>query len=182
MSEYTNYYAVESAPMDEIKSKLRKADVLSAIIDHPLIAKPENKWIVVEAPTLMDFTTPRDYSTLRTSVNPWNILKSTFSKIVKIFIEEDQHEWSLTTSLNGKEKIFKFYKKDAQKFSETDRHYLSELFDTPFETLAEYLKVDQVHNFCQTVKLPYLEMEDQDHMADIILKYGKVIFVSQIKD
>jgi hypothetical protein len=48
MSEYTDYYAVKRAPLEEIKAKLEQAKLTALIVDG-FLCHAEDRWVVVEA-------------------------------------------------------------------------------------------------------------------------------------
>lgn len=185
MSEVTHYYAVEKISLEEIKRKLETADILSAVVDAPMgdsWIKADDNWVVVEAPLITGFKVPGDFSTFSVISNPWEKLKETFTQIIELYVEEGQNDWALTTCLNGVQKDFKFYGNLSTEFSSEDEIYLSQLFSISFKQLEPVLKTGKVYEFCQLIKLPYLEMEDQDRLRDVIPQFGRVVFTSKLAD
>jgi len=178
--EYTDYYAVELEDFGQIKSKLEKAK-LTAMIDNEIMHEPADRWIIIEAPTITGFRVPGDFSTYDVFFDPWETLKSSFPKIVNLFIEEGLRDWSIRCGLNGEERLFEFYA-ELPPFSPSqgDQEYLSELFDQPYEELAAVLRPDSAHLFCALVAMPYAEMEMQDKMKGVIPP-GTVIFSDQLE-
>ena len=181
MSEYTSYYAVASAPLQLIKENLEGAK-LTALIANGVLNNPTDKWVVVEVPRLMGFTTPGDYSTFTVIFDPWDTIKSTFPKVIKFFIDEGQDDWSISCSRAGEEKTLQFYRSSpAHSFSKSDREYFAEFFGISFEELADFMKPGLAFAFCAMVKLPYFELEQQDKLLGVIPP-GKVIYSSEISD
>ncbi len=180
MSEITHYYGVTKEPLEEIKSKLEKANILSAVDDGS--CKDTDNWVAILAPLIMGFKVPGDFSTFSIVSNPWENLKKTFPKIIELYVEENQTDWVLTTSLFGVEKKFEFNKNFTTNISSEDREYISKLFSIPFEELEPALKADKVSLFCDKILLPYCEIVDQDQFSDVIPRFGKVVFTTQFDD
>src|SRR5260370_5682111 len=101
--EYTDYYGVKRAPLEEIRARLQEAKITGLISDG-LRCKAEDKWVVVEAPCILGCKVPGDYSTFSVLSDPWEDLKKSFPRIFHFFMEEGQRDWSIKCSLNGEER------------------------------------------------------------------------------
>ncbi len=181
MSEITHYYAVAKEPLESIKNKLEAADILSAIVDDEQYKFTDN-WVVVLAPLIMGFKVPGDFSTFSVISNPWEKIKQTFQKVIELYVEENQTDWILTTSLSGVEKKFKFNKNSVIHISSEDKKYISELFSFSFEELEPVLESGKATEFCSKVLMPYCEIIDQDQFIEGISKLGKVVFTTELDD
>jgi hypothetical protein len=181
MSEYTDYYAVKRAPLEEIKAKLEQAKLTALIVDG-FLCHAEDRWVVVEAPCTLGCIVPEDYSTFAVLFHPWEELKKSFPKIFKFFVEEGQRDWSIKCNLNGEERCFEFYTGSTlPNYSTEDKKYLSVLFELPFEDLVPVLKPGCSVEFCSRVGVPYFELEMQDFLSRVIPP-GTVMFSSELQD
>jgi hypothetical protein len=179
--ESTNYYAVRHAPLSEIKKVLNDAKLTALIANEPIYT-PGDRWVVVEVPRVMGCRVPGDYSTFAVMFDPWPRLKEIFKDIFELNVEENQGGWLVRCCLAGSEKMFEFREpRGVVSASEDDRRYLSTMFDCEFERLAPFLISGQAGGFCETVGVPFLEMEIQDKLGEI-LEPGQVIFSSEISD
>jgi hypothetical protein len=179
--EQTDYHAVRRAPLEEIKTRLQQAKITALIADG-VGCKAEDKWVVVEAPSIFGCKVPGDFSTFAVLSDPWEDLKKSFARIFRFFVEEGQREWSIKCGLNGEERSFAFYAGSTpSSYTQEDAKYLSALFELPFEELVPVLKpgLFVAAEFCALVGLPYFEMEMQDKLGSVI-PAGTVVFSSEL--
>lgn len=159
--------------------KLEAADILSAVGDS--VCTPDDSWVIVEAPIITAFKIPGDYSTFSVISNPWEKLTRVFNKVIEIYIEEGQKDWSLKVSVEEEEKEFYFHEEShVGTVSREEEESLVKTFGLSHAELEPVLRPGTPYEFCKRIGLPYLEMEDQDMLLDIIPKYGKAILTSQL--
>lgn len=178
MSEYTSYFAVKADEPDNIRRALEAAG-LRALVDDVSVGPPEPRWTVVEAPHDAGFVDVDGSPVFSVRFDPWETLKATFPFVLHLFIEENGADWRLTVSRRGEAELVLSFSADGAPLALAELERVSGFFGVPLD--ATTLRVGGAFDFCRAVGLPYLELEDQQHLGRVLAP-GAVVLASELDD
>ena len=167
MSEHTDYFAVKEDNIETIIARLRKAEITCFVdnaeyIEHYPYVHDGGTWFIVIVYADMQFSSEGYYFDHKLKE-----ISEMFKQVVSLYESEDGKAWAIEVYLKGQQLFLGEFKENSTVFnSETQLSLLSQFFSVPSEQLRSKLEYGKMDQFCDLVKIPYLQMTSTIHMPN----------------